>query len=538
MDFEQNPKLLARLIIYGIVALAAAALVLFQVLFGSRLVAKLILKYLLKRRIAWVSLIAVMLCTTMVLVVISVMGGWLRMFESSFRGLTGDIIVDGNSMEGFAHYEEMIGRITKIPEVKAAVPVIEAYGLLNIGNQKTTGVQVMGLQIDKIGAVNGFPKSLWRGYNQIAERALDPKLPEQARARILAEAEERAKRPSFDKPLAPEDYRYIVKWEPGKSRGRDPALWAPMIAGAGVLEIRRNEKGEVEGRGDFLYELPIKLTVLGVSSDFSIDITNKAERSYWLVDDSRTQVWQYDNTFVYVPFDQLQADLGMTESTFLNKRTNREETLPKRASEIHVAVKPGFDLVAVREKVEAVVSDVLSSHQAGTTTGLGNPTVETWREAQKTYLNAIEKEKSLTVFLFSIISVVAIFLIFCIFYMIVAEKTKDIGIIKSVGASAGGVAGIFLGYGAAIGVVGAGLGLLVSYLIVRYINEIHTWLGQRLGVQVWDPQVYLFDKIPNTMDPNEVMVIVSIAVAASVVGALVPALRAARMNPVEALRWE
>ena len=150
----------------------------------------------------------------------------------------------------------------------------------------------------------------------------------------------------------------------------------------------------------------------------------------------------------------------------------------------------------------------------------------------------MENEKLLTVVLFSIISVVAIFLIFCIFYMVVAEKTKDIGIIKSVGATAGGVAGIFLGYGLAIGLVGAGLGLLASYLIVKYINEIHHWLGKRLGVQVWNPEVYLFDKIPNTMNPREVTVIVSIAIVASVVGALVPALRAARMNPVEALRWE
>ena len=63
-------------------------------------------------------------------------------------------------------------------------------------------------------------------------------------------------------------------------------------------------------------------------------------------------------------------------------------------------------------------------------------------------------------FLFGIISLVAVFLIFCIFYMIVVEKTKDIGIIKSVGATAGGVAGIFLGYGLAIGIVGASLGLL------------------------------------------------------------------------------
>jgi lipoprotein-releasing system permease protein len=142
------------------------------------------------------------------------------------------------------------------------------------------------------------------------------------------------------------------------------------------------------------------------------------------------------------------------------------------------------------------------------------------------------------------ISIVAIFLIFCIFYMIVVEKTKDIGIIKSVGSTSTGVAGIFLGYGLAIGIVGSMLGLLLGYLIVTYINEIHTWIGavtEKLFGEpfyMWNPEVYAFDTIPNTMNPHEVFWIVLIAIISSVLGALVPAMRAARMNPVEALRWE
>jgi lipoprotein-releasing system permease protein len=136
------------------------------------------------------------------------------------------------------------------------------------------------------------------------------------------------------------------------------------------------------------------------------------------------------------------------------------------------------------------------------------------------------------------ISIVAIFLIFCIFYMIVVEKTKDIGIIKSVGATSMGVAGIFLGYGTAIGIVGGLAGLGVAYLIVKNINEIHTWMGEILQLKIWDPEVYAFDVIPNTMDPKTVIIIVGVAIVSSVLGALLPAIRAARMNPVEALRWE
>src|SRR6266567_2646381 len=111
----------------------------------------LILKYLRKRRIAWVSLIAVTICTALVLVVISVMGGWLRMFRQSFHGLSGDILVQSRSMAGFPKYDDMIARIEALPEVGRgnAVPVIRTFGLINIANQETDGVQVFGYPIDR-----------------------------------------------------------------------------------------------------------------------------------------------------------------------------------------------------------------------------------------------------------------------------------------------------------------------------------------------------------------------------------------------------
>src|SRR4051812_14537783 len=323
----------------------------------------LILKYLRRRRIAWVSLLAVTLCTMMVIVVISVMGGWLRMFEKSFRGLTSDIVVDGNSMEGFGYYEEMIAEIQKVPGVAAAMPVLETYGLVNIGNAKTTGVQVMGFDIARIGQVNDFPKSLWFGYNEYLEPLRDPKLSKADRDKAIAEAEQHAAHPEWKKPLDDQAYRDIVGWKEGKSKGKDPATWPPMIVGAGILEIRKDEKGDVIGREWFKYRLPVKLTVLGVSADFSnVGLGDKSERSYWIVDDSRTQVWQYDNTFVYVPFDQLQGDLGMTAQKYTDKRTGKEEQLPARTSQIHIRVKEGYDIEAVRNQIAPIVDRIYDSH--------------------------------------------------------------------------------------------------------------------------------------------------------------------------------
>src|ERR671921_254585 len=113
-----------------LVAIPATIFAVFAILAGRHVVPHLIIKYLRKRRIAWVSLVAVTLCTTMVIVVISVMGGWLRMFEQSFHGLSGDIIVDANSLAGFSHYQEMIDRIEKLDSVEAAVPTIRTFALI------------------------------------------------------------------------------------------------------------------------------------------------------------------------------------------------------------------------------------------------------------------------------------------------------------------------------------------------------------------------------------------------------------------------
>jgi lipoprotein-releasing system permease protein len=493
----------------------------------------LILKYLRKRRIAWVSLIAVMLCTAMVLVVISVMGGWLRMFRESFHGLTGDVIVHGESLTGFPHYEEMIQKIEALPDVAAAVPTIDTFGLINIKNVVRQGVQVRGYPIDKIGKVNAFPQSLYRQHRQMIELADDEDADRtrEQRQRLREDAKRSAENASF-KPFLPADlYQSIFP------NVRNPQDWPGMIVGVGVVGLHKDSRGKEKPR-EGIYSAWVKMTVLGISPErSSIDVqSDKTERNYWIVDDSRTQIWQYDQATVYVPFDVLQRDLSMDRREEKDPDTGQVRVVPARTRDIHVAAKPGKDLQQVKAAVQKAVDAVIAAH--GVSMSSYPITVETWEESQATFIAAIEKEKALVTILFAIVSVVAIFLIFCIFYMIVVEKTKDIGIVKSVGATNAGVAGVFLGYGLAIGIVGSGLGLLIGYLIVHNINWLHDQLARRMGVQVWNPEVYAFEKIPNTMDPTEVSVIVTVAMIAAVLGALVPAYRAARMHPVEALRWE
>ncbi len=457
----------------------------------------LIRKYLLKRRIAWVALLAVMLCTTMVLVVFSVMNGWLETFQNSFHGMTGDVVVEArNPLVGFPYYDEIIKQSQQLPGVAAAEPVISSYGLININGVYENMVQVIGYT-PGIGRVNDWPTTLVRQKNEIAA----------------------GKPPSFA--LLPDvKYERLVPAKAAATARQRPG----MIVSGPVVGIQHGDQEDAAERRDNMVELPVSLTVLPVSPDEAVNARSARTDTFWIVDDARSRVYQLDNQNVYVAFDELQQDLRM----------NATPDGPARCSEILVKAKSGYPLADVRDAVRGVADKVTAGHVEA----FYGYTVETWEQQQVDFISAVKHEVVLTTVLFGVISLVAVLLIFCIFYMIVVEKTKDIGVIKSVGATGGGIMALFLGYGLAIGVVGTGLGVTVAFFFVRYINELHAWMGRVTGLQMWSPKTYQFDRIPSKMEATTVVWTVSVALVAAVLGALLPAVRAAGMNPVDSLRYE
>jgi lipoprotein-releasing system permease protein len=164
--------------------------------------------------------------------------------------------------------------------------------------------------------------------------------------------------------------------------------------------------------------------------------------------------------------------------------------------------------------------------------------VWTWEQKQGPLLGAVAIEQSILNILLFFIIAVAGFGILAIFSMIVVEKTRDIGIMKALGASNGGIRSIFLGYGLLLGAVGSGVGMAGGLLFVRYINEIETLLSRLTGHKVFDDSIYYFDKIPTIVEPFTVGWIVAGALLIAVGASIWPAERAARLHPVRALRFE
>ncbi|MBI2825850.1 MAG: FtsX-like permease family protein [Planctomycetia bacterium] len=237
--------------------------------------------------------------------------------------------------------------------------------------------------------------------------------------------------------------------------------------------------------------------------------------SFTIVDFYESKMSEYDASFVFVPIRTLQKLRGMFDPT----------TGIGYATSIQIKLRPGADGDAVRDMLRANFMPQLYN-------------VSTWRDKQGPLLAAVQLETAILNLLLFLIIAVAGFGILAIFFMIVVEKTRDIGILKSLGASGRGILGIFLGYGLSLGLVGAGAGLAIGLLFIAYINEIADVLGLITGHEVFDPSIYYFLKIPTIVDPATVAWIVTGALAIAVLASVLPARRAARLHPVEALRYE
>ncbi|HEY1068677.1 MAG TPA: FtsX-like permease family protein, partial [Pirellulales bacterium] len=240
-----------------------------------------------------------------------------------------------------------------------------------------------------------------------------------------------------------------------------------------------------------------------------------ADASFTIVDFYESKMNEYDSNFVFVPLRRLQEIRGMIDP----------QSGVGAATAIQIKLKNPADGQKVR--------DILRESFAEGVYG-----VYTWRDKQGPLLAAVEMETAiLNVLLFMIIAVAG-FGILAIFYMIVVEKTRDIGILKSLGASASGVMGVFVGYGISLGAVGAGAGVVLGLAFVHYINEIADVLGWLTGREVFDPTIYYFYEIPAIIDPFTVSWIAAGAVFIAVTASILPARRAALLHPVEALRYE
>jgi hypothetical protein len=252
------------------------------------------------------------------------------------------------------------------------------------------------------------------------------------------------------------------------------------------------------------------------------DTVPVSTQRFYYSDHSHSGIARVDGSTVYIPLERAQT-LCMAGAL-------------KRVTAVHVKFRPGTPLEQGRDQVRAIWAQFrLDKQNAPDSHLLDTVTVETWKEYRRAFIAPMEKEEVMLGVMFGFVGITAVFIVFVVFYMIVSHKTKDIGVLKSVGTSSAGVLSLFSGFATAVGVSASCAGILAAWMFLRHINTIENWLYERFGWQLWDRTIYAIGEIPHRVDLGMLAVIVCCAVAACQIGALVPAYWAARLRPVETL---
>jgi lipoprotein-releasing system permease protein len=219
-------------------------------------------------------------------------------------------------------------------------------------------------------------------------------------------------------------------------------------------------------------------------------------------------MYEYDNSFIYVP-------LGAAQLFF---------QIPQAVTDLEVFV---------------VDPDRVRDAAARVTAALDRPVrIVDWQQANSSLFNAVEIERNVMFLILTLIIVVAAFNIISSMIMMVKDKGRDIAILRTMGASRGMILRIFMLSGASIGILGTGAGLALGVVITRNLEAIRQFLQSMLHVNLFSAEIYFFTRIPARIDRNEVAAVVVMALALSFLATLYPSWRAARLDPVEALRYE
>jgi lipoprotein-releasing system permease protein len=161
-----------------------------------------------------------------------------------------------------------------------------------------------------------------------------------------------------------------------------------------------------------------------------------------------------------------------------------------------------------------------------------------WQRTNSSFFNAIQVERNVMFLILTLIIVVAAFNIISSLIMLVKDKGRDIAILRTMGATRGMIMRVFLISGASVGVFGTMAGLGLGLAFSKNIETIRRWLEGLTGTDLFAAEIYFLSKLPAVVDTTEVVTVVLMGLGLSFLATIYPSWRAARLDPVEALRYE
>lgn len=219
-------------------------------------------------------------------------------------------------------------------------------------------------------------------------------------------------------------------------------------------------------------------------------------------------MYEYDSTFIYMPLEQAKL--------FFNTRDG-----------------VGALEVMVEEP------DRINQYASGILNAVDGPIrVQTWQQVNSSFFNALQVERTVMFFILLLIVVIAAFNIISGMIMLVRDKARDIAVLRTMGATRGTIMRVFLIAGASVGVAGTLAGFALGVVLADNVESINRFMSGLTGVKLFDPVIYFLSELPAEINNGEVAAVVVSALIISFLAPIYPAWRAAKTDPVEALRYE
>lgn len=520
-------------------------------------------KYLTRKIMPMLAMVAVMLSVATILVTWSVMGGFLATLIQSGRTLVGDVAIVWPNV-GFGYYDELIEDLEADPMIEAATPTIETFGMIRLPDDRIELISIKGVDPESYSTVTGFADTLW--WKPIDE----PTPKDHEREDLRLQADDLKAEGGIDLEQVLENGLAMSRLNPSSGE----------VEPAGVLGIEvtgLNERTAWGGYypwganralpdGGIAYDhvfMPetgsVVLTVLSLDSDGRP--VDPKSITMPIANEFQSGLYEVDQGTIMIPLEVLQRNLRMDEARKVRFEKDTDDPFatvydpatgtvrpkmkevvgidPARVTTVLVKKAEGVELETMRERVREIYAEFASRHEGQVPIAANmSRQIKTWEDLNRTMISAVKKETGLVLFIFGIVSFTTVFLVLAIFWSMASEKTKDIGILRALGASTPGIAWLWIRYGAVIGIVGSSIGTVLGYWIVSNINAIHDWIGKTFKLVIWDPRQYYFIEIPSDVDPQKAIIVFVVGVMTCVLGALLPAWHSARMDPVKALRFE
>ena len=217
---------------------------------------------------------------------------------------------------------------------------------------------------------------------------------------------------------------------------------------------------------------------------------------------------EYDSTYIFMPLDEAQAYFNMGDTvTGLELMVTDPDAVNRLTTPIQQATGPSTRVL-------------------------------TWQSISSSLFEALEVERNVMFMILTLIILVAALNIISGLVMLVKDKSRDIAILRTMGATRGAMMRVFMIAGSSIGIVGTFLGFAIGVLFCENIESLRLFLSNLTGTTLFNPEIYFLSHMPAEMDTNEVAAVVIMSLTLTLLATLYPSWRAARLDPVEALRYE